>query len=382
MLGEDRWNLISEPTALTAREFTDVTAPLLQGTIDALSDVDRDVLADQMRATLAVGTRESTMPLRAGVSRANEELLTQAEIIGQKIAGWAVQTLDLLLAGRTRFPAGALTVRSHCYGELLTRPAADLLLGRRGGPVAIQNFNEWIHQTVLLRDALLPFANWQQVPLHVTPLGLRHIEPARERFFAEAMFRKIRHSTVVGYARQVVTGESGAEGYGFDHRRATVLPVVATGPVHTAPRYLLTWQQAPDALETATYVSEFEDYYAAPRTALTDLIPTSPSTDPARIVSGPVRDGVKPARIKTSEWSVDLGQALRGHRYARTSATVAGQPSVSAAAVLAGQGLIHGRGAVGTTQLDDLSTLAVLGRVYPENVTLHPNAVSIDNGGR
>ncbi|MFI5842484.1 hypothetical protein ACIA8K_22530 [Catenuloplanes sp. NPDC051500] len=381
MLGADRWNLITDPTTLTAREFTDVTAPLLQGTIEALSDVDRDVLADQVRTTLAVGTRESTMPLRAAASRANEELLTQAETIGREIADWAVRALDRLLAGRDRFPGGALVVRSHCYGELLTRPAADLLLGRRGGPVAIQNFNEWIHQTVLLRDALLPFANWQEVPLLVTPVGLRQIEPARERFFAEAMFRKVRHSAVVGYARHVLTGVDGPEGYGFTHEGATVLPAVTSGPVRTAPRYLLTWRPAPDAVETATYVSELDDYYAAPRTELAELTPASPSTGPARVLSGPVRDGVRPARIETSGWSVDLGQALRGHRYARTSTSAAGEPLVAAAAVLAGSGLIRGRGSVDTAHLDDLSTLAVLGRVYPENVTMHPDAVSIDNAG-
>ncbi|WP_306206337.1 hypothetical protein [Actinoplanes sp. RD1] len=382
MLGADRWNLMSDPTTLTAPEFADLTMPLLQGTIEALRDADRDVLADQVRTTLAVGTRESTMPLRAGVSRANDELLAQAGTIGREIAGWAVEALDRLLAGRDSFPAGALVVRSHCYGELLTHPAADLLLGRRGGPVAIQNFNEWIHQTVLLRDALLPFVNWRQVPLRVTSLGLRHLEPAREQFFAEAMFRKIRHSSVVAYARQVVTGGSGgAEGYGFDHDRATVLPAVATGSVHTAPRYLLTWQPAPDAGETATYVSELADYYAAPRTALTVAPHEWPAPGPARIVAGPVRDGVRSAHIETPGWSVDLGQALRGHRYARTSTTEAGRPTASAAAVLAAPSMVTGQGAVGTAGLDDLSTLAVLGRVYPEKVTLHPDAVGMDNAG-
>jgi hypothetical protein len=381
MLGADRWNLISEPTTMTAREFIDLTTPLLQGTIEALSEVDRDVLADQVRTTLAVGTRESTMPLRAAVSRANEELLIQAETIGREIADWAVQTLDRLLSGRTGFPAGAMTVRSHCYGELLTRPAADLLLGRRGGPVAIQNFNEWIHQTVLLRDALLPFVNWRQVPLRVTPTGLRHIETAREQLFAEALFRKIRHSSIVGYARQILTGDSGAEGYGFDHDHATVLPAVTIGSVHTAPRYLLAWQPAADALDRATYVSELTDYYAAPRAVLSDLTPAIPSRDPARIVHGPVQDGRTSARIESAGWSVDLGQALRGHRYARTSPDLAGTLSADASAALAAPGLVKGSGSIGITGLDELSTLAVLGCTYPERVTLHPDAVAIDNAG-
>ncbi|GAA3634699.1 hypothetical protein GCM10022223_61350 [Kineosporia mesophila] len=379
MLGADRWNQITGTTSLTAREYIALTLPLLQGTIEALSDLDREVLADQVRTTLALGTRESTMPLRAGLSRANDELLGQAESIGQEIAEWAVEALDQLLADRSPFPAGPLVVRSHCYGETLTRPAAELLLGRRGGPVAMQNFNEWIHQTVLLRDALLPFTNWQQVPVHVTPLGLRHLEPAREQLFAEAMFRKIRHTTIVGFAQQVVTGESRSAGYGFDHNGATVLPVVTAAPVRTAPRYLLSWSPSKDAVHTATYVSELADYYAAPRTTLSSLPPATASTG-ARLVAGPVIEGVRRARIETGSWSVDLGQALRGHRYARSAPDLTPEPDVSAASALAATGLVVGNGAIDTAGLDELSTLALLGRTYPEKVTLRPDAMSLDHG--
>lgn len=93
-------------------------------------------------------------------------------------------------------------------------------MGRRGGPVTIQLYNEWIHQMVLLRDALLPFTNWQEVPLRVTPEGLRPVEQGRDRFLTELLVRRIRHTAVVDFARHVVTGGSGPAGYGFGHEAA------------------------------------------------------------------------------------------------------------------------------------------------------------------
>ncbi len=132
-------------------------------------------------------------------------------------------------------PAGPLVVRSHCYGHPLTPPAAGLFLGRRGGPVAMQLYNEWLHQVVLLRDALLPFTNWQDVPLLVTPSGLRHTEPARDAFLTELLVRQIRHSSIVDFARRVVTGTSGQAGYGFEAGGSAALPAVLGRPPLTAP---------------------------------------------------------------------------------------------------------------------------------------------------
>ena len=99
-------------------------------------------------------------------------------------------------------------------------------MGSRGGPVTMQLYNEWLHQIVLLRDALLPFTNWQNVPLLVTPTGLRHTESARDSFLTELLVRQIRHTSIVDFARNVVTGTSGPAGYGFDPDGGTVLPAV------------------------------------------------------------------------------------------------------------------------------------------------------------
>ncbi|MEV0386404.1 hypothetical protein [Nonomuraea sp. NPDC050643] len=395
-LGGSRWNTFPARGAMTAREFFAGTEPLLQGIIDdnTLRSADGEVLEAQIRATLGLGTRETSLPLAAGPDSAPaaRELGAQAEAIGKEIAAWATAALDRLLTHRIPLPAGPLVVRSHCYGHLLTPPAADLLRGRRGGPVTMQLYNEWLHQMVLLRDALLPFTNWQDVPLLVTPSGLRHTEPARDGFLTELLVRQIRHTGVVDFARHVITGASGPDGYGFDADGGTVLPAVLDTPPLIAPRYLLTWRAAPAAGETATYVVEARDYYAAPRTRVEDLPPVTGTSDPidGRIVTGPVADGTRTARIEVTHdggtADVDLGQALRGHRFAHHEATTTatdptdptdagGSRAADLWAALRAPGLVWTQG--GAVSLDatgrqDLVVLALLGRLYPDNVILRP----------
>ncbi len=381
-LGGDRWNTFAEHGSLTAREFFAGTEPLLHGTLDALREVDRAVLADQIRATLALGTRETALPLNGTpeAPRVTRELAGQARVIGEELAGWAVAALDR----RTAFPAGPLVVRSRCDGHLLTHEAADLLLGVRGGAVPMQMYNEWLHQIVLLRDALLPFTNWREVPLSVTPRGLRHLEEARERFLAEALIRQVRHESLVRYARQVITGgnDPAVPGeYGFDHPGGTVLPaVVGSSPVD-APRYLLTWRAgAADAKATA-YVPAIEDYYAEPRSPLPGARVVAGPLPEGRIVAGPVTGGHRTAHIEVTRddvtLSTDLGQALRGHRFARRGGPGDGRGGprdgvlVDPWAVLGADGLVSADGVrVDPAGLGDVATLALLGKLYPDGVTV------------
>ncbi|MER5799017.1 hypothetical protein [Streptomyces mirabilis] len=389
-LGGSRWNTFPAAGTMTARQFFAGAEPLLQGVIDdnALQSVDGEVLEAQIHATLGLGTRETSLPLAFGPDSASatRELGAQAEAIGREIASWATAALDRLLTHRIPLPAGPLVVRSHCYGHLLTHAAADLLLGRRGGPVTMQLYNEWLHQMVLLRDALLPFTNWQDVPLLVTPTGLRHIEPARDGFLTEVLVRQIRHTSVVDFARHVVTGTSGPAGYGFDHDGGTVLPAVLDTPPLTAPRYLLTWRPDPAVDETATYVAEARDYYAAPRTLVEHLPPATGTPGPVRgrIVTGPVVDGSRTARIEVTHDGttahIDLGQALRGHRFAHRAPT-AGDATVGDArtadlwAVLRATGLVWTEGGdvtLDATGQDEFVVLGLLGRLYPDNVFLRP----------
>ncbi|WP_329040963.1 hypothetical protein [Streptomyces sp. NBC_01422] len=65
-----------------------------------------------------------------------------------------------------------------------------------------------------------------------------------------------------------------------------------------------------------------EDYYAAPRTLVEDLPATAgtPERLTGRVVAGPAVDGTRTARIEVDHDGTaaraDLGQALRGHRFA------------------------------------------------------------------
>lgn len=316
MLGGPRWNTLPARSTMTAHAFTATLEPLLQGVIDAVRDFDPEVLNTQVRATLAVAGRETSLPLPAGAG----EFTAQAATIGAALARLAGESLARLATERIPFPAGPLVVRSRCDGHLLTPDATEMLMGARGGPVAIQLYNEWLHQVVLLRDALLPFANWREARLLVTPRGLRHAEQARERFLAELLFRRVRHTSVVAYARRVVTGTDGPAGYGFEHDGATVLPAVVHGGVREAPRYLLTWRAgAPGA--DVTWVPEVADYAAEQRTAAIGLSSvTGGGPLAARLVPGAAAGGVRTAAIEVTRdgvtTAVDLGQALRGHRFA------------------------------------------------------------------
>ncbi|MGW5763168.1 hypothetical protein [Streptomyces tendae] len=387
-LGGSRWNTFpAAGTTLTAREFFTATEPLLQGIIDDndLTSADIAVLDGQIRATLALGTRETSLPLHLGPDSASaaRELGAQAETIGRELASWSTEALERLLSDPVPLPAGPLVVRSHCYGHLLTPPAADLLLGRRGGPVAMQLYNEWLHQIVLLRDALLPFSNWQDAPLLITPTGLRHTEPARDAVLTELLVRQIRHTSIVAFARNVVTGTSGPAGYGFEASGGTALPAVLDQPPLTAPRHLLTWRPDPSVGEAATYVAELQDYYAAQRTLVEDLPPATTTSGPlaARPVTAPVVDGTRTARIEVTHdgttTHVGLGQALRGHRFAHRESPAAADASGTADAwsTLRAPGLVWTQGGdatVNATAQEDLVVLALLGRLYPENLTLRP----------
>ncbi|GGY13721.1 hypothetical protein GCM10010358_77430 [Streptomyces minutiscleroticus] len=97
-LGGSRWNTFpAAGTTLTAREFFTATEPLLQGIIDdnALTSADSAVLEGQIRAALALGTRETSLPLSLGPDSASaaRELDAQAETIGQELASWSTKAL-------------------------------------------------------------------------------------------------------------------------------------------------------------------------------------------------------------------------------------------------------------------------------------------------
>ncbi|MFD3611155.1 hypothetical protein ACFWXA_24345 [Streptomyces atroolivaceus] len=162
----------------------------------------------------------------------------------------------------------------------------------------------------------------------------------------------------------------------------------AAGTTLTAPRHLLTWRTDPAAEATVTYSAEVQDYYAAPRTLVEDLPPIGTTSGPlsARTVTAPVTDETRTAGIEVTHDGttarVDLGQALRGHRYAHRPDPASDEahsdvtPRTAAAwSALRAPGLVWtqaGDVTLDATGQDDLVVPALLGRLYPENVTLRP----------
>ncbi|MDN5856825.1 MAG: hypothetical protein L0K86_29110, partial [Actinomycetia bacterium] len=263
-------------------------------------------------------------------------------------------------------------------------------------------------QMVLLRDALLPFSNWAEVPLPLDGRGLRRLEGPREKFLAELLIRQIRHTAIVDYARDVLVpdNESHIEGYGFVYSGGTVLPHVTGAPSVLTSTDLLVWSPDGGAVHpdgdnvsgvVDTYTSRQTDYFEAPRTAPGLLATTTGEAAlrnaTARIVDSSAESGSRHAAIEVSIGGIDgddtvaridLGQALRGHRYAYSTAAasetaprgatewMADATRLDAAGAVAAQGLVwddEGDYVLNPGQ-DGLVALAVLGAIYPENVVL------------
>lgn len=408
-LGGSRWNTFAAGQTVTAVEFLAGAAPLLQATVAVVQPGDPHLFArGQFAATLSLDARETSLRLpRDAAAPGTRQIAAQAERIGAGIIDLLEAVLERVLADPIPLPAGPVEIRSTCDNHLWTHEVTDLLTN----PVPMQLFNEFLHQVILLRDALLPFTNWDEVRIPVDEGGLRATEPAREAFLTEVLVRSTRHSAIVGFARSVLTGDAtdGDKAYGFDYTGGRVLPAVATAPLASAPTHLLTWHPAAPGADPRTgvvgLVPATGDYYAADRWPLDGAVAgpgdgasdrlasasaqlvDSESTDGARTVAINVQRGADEARI-------DLGDALRGHRFAYVepddaepgtdsgghgterhadAARVDAETPLDPWSVLATPGLGHSE--TGTWSIDargasDLVQLALLGRLYPENVIL------------
>jgi hypothetical protein len=395
------WDLPRQ--ALTARQIVESLDTLFEAVCLRLGpEVDREPLLQSMAATLAIAGREACLPLAilAFADPVRRELTSQAARIGRTLAAWAAEAnrarVALDLVGREKL--GTLELRSRCDGHLWTEKATSILTGGRGGPVVMQLYNEWLHQMVLLRDALLPFENWEQVPLplalHGGFRGLRGLEPARDRFLAEFLTRILPHASVVDFARSLFepTGTRGTarDGalYGFQAESGLVLPaVVGRDDVYSAPGGLLTWHPAriasPPTGRTLAFRYAFADYLSAPRSLIGPPSDDVPLRDEAAIVAEPAdEDGVRLRLELTTgqrSYRVDLGQCLRGQRFAyrpvadaAVAAAASDVVSHDIGAVLGQAGLVTAHDGIHLlpTDGDAVLTLALLGKIYPENTVL------------
>ncbi len=393
------WNSFRGQERAVARDVVPTLALLLHDVVRWTGGAGTRALLANLRATLATDGPESALPLGlvAGPLASRQEMRRQASVISHQLLGWVEDDLAHIAgrrdnAGQPPSPAAAATAtRGHPRCSICS-------WARAAAPSRCRATTRSCTQMVLLRDALLPFTNWEQVPVRVGETGLRHLDEAREAFAVELIMRQARATAVLDFARQVVEGTAGPEGYGFTSRHGTVLPAVASSDLLTASSRLLTWH-APAAvdvsqtsdcdLRTAAY--DLDDYFAAPRTpvsalqalpqprSLTGAQPGQvPSVEVAMTSAGGAGTCSFSLRVATrgQDSTVDLGQAVRGHRYAHRvpdGAHDAEDENVTlldAGSVLAAPSLVWAE--TGTWAVDAARhpalALALLGKLYPENV--------------
>lgn len=369
------------------------------------------VLLDSLQANLAISGDLSSLPLGplALKDKAGVEITAQAARIGEQLVLWA-REINSEKRALTQYGAetlGELEFRSHCYGHTLIPEAIAQVWGPAGGPRVMQLYNEYLHQFVLLRDALLPFANWEQVPFevkeHTQFKGLRFLEPARKVFITQLLGKELTHKAIVQYAQSVLSSGLTSAGYGFQYPLGTILPAALGESAGEAARYLLKWHPVQTIKTEGTQIVaisfeyEYDDYYAAPRNEAGTGIPASkdqldisedhsdlPSI--ARLLPNTESDRttLRFSLEKEGQAStVDLGQLFRGHRFSyrpernnhsKDAAVKRTSTSIHPVAdILSHSGLVTSTDDgihVIKTGGNELVQWTLLGKLYPENVVL------------
>jgi hypothetical protein len=393
----------------TAKGIVEQLGVLLEAICVHLGEAaNLEALLVNLEHTLALSGRETALPLGILAPRDHGriEIAAQAGRIGETLAKWAraiagerrgLQELGVEVLGRLAF-------RSKCDNHLWTHEVTDMLTGPAGGPIVMQLFNEYLHQMVLLRDALLPYQNWEEVPIALPKrhnLGLRYTENAHVLFLSTLLARPLDHQSLVRYAASLLAPGLDADGYGFQYPLGTILPASLDAELVEAPRYLLQWHPVKTVElaegEAIAFVSEYSDYYSAPRTLAASGARNSGKAASWGIaeeatLQAELQDGGK-ARIalglrtasEADSFRVDLGQIFRGHRYHYRALAAIAQPNVStpieavsgivrhdAGDILSLPGLVTSE--AGTHLIEaggnELLARALLGKIYPENVIL------------
>ncbi|KAL8996932.1 MAG: hypothetical protein Q9188_006448 [Gyalolechia gomerana] len=302
----------------------------------------RTVLIDGLRSCLAISGRESTLPLGEGAQLSGEsaraEMATQAQRIGNLLVRWASD------ASSPDATIPQISLRSSCEGHVWTRDAASLLLGPRSNGNMMQVYNEWLHQIVLLRDGLLPFENFDEVPLLVEPdaaQGMRPLEDIRPTFLMQILTAQVKRTTLIDVAKVLTAPKLPSGGYGFQFAGGALMPVsLLTGGSSVLLRYI---PAIIDDSEHRELLFDYEDkdYFSVPREVIkapdewapniTSLSPFQKSSSKSALVSSSLSVEV-PSNTRLSsqsrfiklrgtfedntQFSVDLGQVTRGLRYA------------------------------------------------------------------
>lgn len=300
-----------------------------------------------------------------------------------------------------------IVIRSPCEGHLWTHPVASLLMGPRSNGVLMQVYNEWLHQVILLRDALLPFENFADVRLCLradSAKGTRPMEAIRPHFLSELMTRQIKRTTILDVAKALTAPNLPSGGYAFQYNNGLVMPAaLLTGTSSILLKYIPAILDDREEKEVL-FDSEYNDYYSVPRTEIKSSLRSVSSTWPRAIDDGPLGPKLTdshlivehaagaPSSVRLlklqgtfedqSSFSVDVGQITRGLRYAyrvHTNQTDEEKPAADtpcklhhASEVLAQPNLVssQGDGVHIIHARSPIVRLALLGKLYPENIVL------------
>ncbi|KAL4757764.1 uncharacterized protein BDW70DRAFT_171044 [Aspergillus foveolatus] len=323
-------------------------------------------------------TRESSLPFPSSsssseVDQTRAEIRGQANHIGQSLVQWATADTD-------------------------NNESLDLLMfGPRSKPHLMQLFNEYMHQMVLLRDSLLPSANYEDVRIPITDSvdkdgeikvrGLRFMAAAREKFMARMFTKQVARTHVVELARALLvpglaattaattTTSSISMGYGFQYKQGLTIPALFTDSTGVeTPLHLLQYFPAHVAPshEEIIFDYEFADYHSAPKleiplgTVNSPSLVTAPQTESPRVqvaslaLAPALETGQQSLQIRQLDLrieldngqniSLDLGQIARGKRYSYG-------PSSSGDSVLENSVIRHA-----AHEIHGIVALAVLGK--------------------
>lgn len=211
----------------------------------------------------------------------------------------------------------------------------------------MQLCNEWSHRLVLLRNALMPFENWDEVPL-VVPAedasslpqkrGMRALEGPSDAFVMRLLSGRPPQKAIVDMANALTARGLPSGDFGFHYTQGTVLPAFLAG---SASRSLLRFYPArvPDsAAAEVLFDYEHQSYDDAERSEMpfqptaakqsetTSVSAALPGTVASVLRSRPVPRSQDPRATLHVEvelrghpeavFPVCLGQIARGRRFA------------------------------------------------------------------
>jgi hypothetical protein len=413
------------PGVYDVRQLVISISPLLNAVVAQLGEGPPtdppalSVLVDGLAASLATTGRESTLPLTHSTQdTARREIAYQATRVAKTLIRYVHDA-----AGPPSAADATLRIRSPCEGHLWTPAVASLLLGPRSNAQLMELYNEWLHRMILLRDSLLPFENFDEVPLVIPEgsQGIRDVEEPRKLFLVHCLTGSVQHTAIVNLSKVFTTRKLPPGGYGFQYSQGLVLPSFLSG---SRSLHLLRYHPARIDYSEPEVLFDYEhkDYFSAPRSEvhkgetavpadgwnLSSLLRTRTAVTESSFAIDGGNDSLRrivKLRLTLDSGTcvaVDLGQIARGRRYAyeissRSKTNGTGIAAIkkhfpstalvhSTADILSQPGLVTSPraqdGKPSTIHIipapEPVIKLALLGKLYPENVILFRDLDDLD----